>query len=176
MRKQLTIAFIIALIAVMFIPFPASGARRRARGPSLVVQLQARINELTDLANQRLGHIQQLQNDVTFRDRIIAELRNRLASAGVPVQSGLVILSHTSRIDSLGYYEVNGEVQNNTGSAIGFPKIIASFYDASGVVIDSDFTYARITPLQPGQKAPFIIDADKEITPRIVRYELQTSY
>lgn len=177
MRKYLAIVVIIALMATIFLPFPASGARRRARGPSLVAQLQARINELTDLANQRLVQIQQLQNDVAFRDRIIAELRTRLAGTGAPVASGLTILNSTGRLNSLGYYEVNGEVQNNTGSAIEYPKIVATFYDASGAAIANNFTYAMVKPLQPGQRAPFtLFNLESTVSGRIVRYELQTSY
>lgn len=174
MRKKVAAALIIVFILAMLIPFPASAARRG--GSRLVTQLQARINELTNLCNERLTRIQQLENDVAFRDGIIADLRNRMAAVGVPAQSGLIVLSHTSQINIIGYYEVNGEVQNNTGSPMEFPKIVATFYDSSGAVVESDSTYAQITPLQPGQKAPFRLWASSSVTPRIARYELQTSF
>lgn len=174
MRKKLAAVLIVVFILAMFVPFPASAARRT--GSRLVAQLQARINELTDLANARLTQIQQLQNDVAFRDGIIADLRARMAAVGVRAGSGLIIVSHTSHVNTIGYFEVNGEVQNNTGSAMEYPKIVATFYDSSGAVVESDFTYAELTPLQPGQKAPFRLWASSSVTPRIARYELQTSY
>jgi len=175
MRKKVAAAIIIVFILAILIPFPASAARRS--GSRLVAQLQARINELTDLCNQRLTQIQQLQNDVAFRDRIISDLRTRLASTGSPVASGLTIVSSTGGLNSLGYYEVNGEVQNNTGSAMEYPKIVGTFYDAAGAAIVNDFTYAMVKPLQPGQRAPFtLLVWDSSVSGRITRYELQTSY
>lgn len=80
MRKYLIIMLCVVLVATLVSPFSAFGVRGRRRvAPNIVAQLQARINELTNLANEHLVQIQRLQNDVAFRDRIISELRMQIA-------------------------------------------------------------------------------------------------
>jgi hypothetical protein len=52
---------------------------------------------------------------------------------------------------------VIGEIMNNSSMMIGPVKVIATFYDAAGQIVGSEFTYADINRLAPGQKAPFEI-------------------
>jgi hypothetical protein len=44
-------------------------------------------------------------------------------------------------IDSINYLNVVGEVLNNTGDDLSFVKITANFFNASGQLLYSDFTY-----------------------------------
>lgn len=87
------------------------------------------------------------------------------------------IVSHRSRISS-GYYEVVGEVQNNTDRKVTYVKIIATFYDSNGQVLATGSSYAEIKDLEPGQKSPFEVSnyPNKESSQQIVRYDLQVTY
>jgi hypothetical protein len=55
--------------------------------------------------------------------------------------------------------DINGEIQNNGSESIDFVKVTATFYDATGSVIGSDFTYTDPDTLEPGQSAPFKLTA-----------------
>ena len=50
-----------------------------------------------------------------------------------------------------------GEVLNQAPVTAKFVKIIATFYNANGQVIGTDFAYADPPDLAPGQRAPFDI-------------------
>ena len=50
-----------------------------------------------------------------------------------------------------------GEVLNQAPVTAKSVKIIATFYDANGQVIGTDFTYADPSELAPNQRAPFDI-------------------
>ena len=50
-----------------------------------------------------------------------------------------------------------GEVLNQAPVTAKFVEIIATFYDANGQVIGTDFTYADPSELAPNQRAPFNI-------------------
>jgi len=53
--------------------------------------------------------------------------------------------------------EIRGEVKNIGRACVDYVKIIATFYDAEGRVIGSDFTYSDPSRLYPSQTAPFNI-------------------
>ena len=69
----------------------------------------------------------------------------------------LKILSHSSFIDILGIYNIEGEVQNNSTNAIKFPVVLATLYDSNGQIIGTGAAPTSIEPLDPGQKCSFKI-------------------
>lgn len=95
-----------------------------------------------------------------------------------PVRADVVaVLSSSGWIDSSGIYHVSGEVQNTGSSTVSFVEISATFYDASNKVVDTQFTYAYLSYLQPNAKSPFdVIDFQSTIVPKIDHYNLQISY
>lgn len=68
---------------------------------------------------------------------------------------GLQILSHSSSIDDLGYFEIVGEVQNLRNNSASYVEVIGTFYDANGTVIGCDYTFTNPTNLAGGETSPF---------------------
>jgi hypothetical protein len=68
------------------------------------------------------------------------------------------VLSSSSFTDDLGDYHVVGEVKNNSPTdSINYVKIVATFYDNTGKVVGTDFTYSNIDVLRPAEKSSFEI-------------------
>lgn len=67
------------------------------------------------------------------------------------------VVSSTSYLDSLGGYNVVGEVKNVADGALEFVQITATFYDVNNVVVGTKFSYAYIEVLEAGRKSPFTI-------------------
>lgn len=94
-------------------------------------------------------------------------------SATVSKPIGLQILSNSSYVDQWGYLHIVGEIKNIGSVKTTFVKIIATFYDQSGSVVDCDFTYSNPDELDPGQVAPFdIMLTNRERIPLIYSYAL----
>jgi hypothetical protein len=68
-----------------------------------------------------------------------------------------VILSQNSYVDNIGSMHIVGEVLNQAPVTAEFVEIIATFYNAYGQVMGTDFTFADPSDLSPGQRAPFEI-------------------
>jgi hypothetical protein len=66
-----------------------------------------------------------------------------------------MILSQYSYVNDTGSFHIVGEVLNQAPVTARFVKIIATFYNAYGQVIGTDFTYTDPSNLAPGQMAPF---------------------
>jgi len=71
----------------------------------------------------------------------------------------LQVLSHKSYVDSLGWYHIVGEVQNNSDMPMEFVEVVAKLYDQSGEVIGTKLTFTAPDVIFPGGKAPFDIIA-----------------
>lgn len=85
---------------------------------------------------------------------------------------GLTILSNTPSTDSLGYYKIVGEVQNNGVRDSTYTKIICTFYDSSGNTIDKTFTFTDPSTVSKSSTAPFELSSyPRHITP--ASYSLQ---
>jgi len=108
-----------------------------------------------------------------------------------------VILSHSSFIHSGSYKEllggktyegdflhIVGEIRNvgeaNLTGSFGGMDISATFYDASGAVIEGHIRYTSVpalTILTPNSKSPFeLILLDEEASARVARYELSLEF
>lgn len=78
-------------------------------------------------------------------------------AAAAPGQ--LVIVSHKSYVDSLGWYHIVGEVQNNSSTPMEYVEIVAKLYNASAEVIGTKLTFTAPDVIFPGGSAPFDIVA-----------------
>ena len=88
-----------------------------------------------------------------------------------PSPPELEILSHQSYTDS-GWFHIVGEVQNNSDTAIGFVKIVATLYDDAGNVVGTDFTYTELVVIPAGSRSPFVTGTDEY--EGVTQYKLQT--
>ncbi len=57
--------------------------------------------------------------------------------------------------DTSGYEHIVGEVQNTGTVTASLIEIDFAFYNASDAVVGSDYTFATVDPLAPGEKSPF---------------------
>ena len=88
--------------------------------------------------------------------------------------AGLQILSHQSYVDSLGWYHIVGEVQNNSSVPMEFVEVIAKLYDDTNEVIGTKLTFTAPDVIFPGGKAPFdIIALRRSQWANIKTYNLQ---
>lgn len=69
------------------------------------------------------------------------------------------------------HFALKGEVMNISDSAINAVRVLATFYDSSGNIVDTDSVYVEILPLMPGQKSPY--DMIVDYNSAIVRHELK---
>jgi len=95
----------------------------------------------------------------------------------VKASANIQILSHTSYMDSFGYYHIVGEVQNVGDVAVKYVKIVVTFYDSNHIVIATDFTYSELDVILPGRKSPFdILFTETSQIPRIDHYSLTVTF
>jgi hypothetical protein len=90
----------------------------------------------------------------------------------------VTILSHNSYTDSVGYFHVVGEVENNTPSTAQFVQITGTFYDINNAVVGTQFTYTNPSDISSGATAPFdlILMSASVPTSLIDHYKLVASY
>ncbi len=69
----------------------------------------------------------------------------------------ILLDNHSSFVDSIDYLNIVGEVQNSTRNYLTFVRIAASFFNSSGQLLDTDFTYIYLDNLPPGEKTCFNI-------------------
>jgi hypothetical protein len=91
--------------------------------------------------------------------------------------SWISILSSSSFTDDLGDYHVVGEVKNNSPrDSMNYVKIVSTFYDNTGKVVGTDFTYTNVDVLRPAEKSSFeIILNDAVQSQEVDSYKLSAS-
>ncbi len=90
--------------------------------------------------------------------------------------SGISIKSHSGFLDDMGYYKIVGEVENTSNMPAEFVKIIATYYNSSGDVIGTAFTYTDIDVVEAGGTAPFELSSyPKRINPALCKLQVQGS-
>ena len=67
------------------------------------------------------------------------------------------VVSHTSYIDPIGYYNIVGEVHNTGDQAANYVGITATLYDNGDAVLGTSFDYIALGVLLPDRKSPFRI-------------------
>ena len=90
----------------------------------------------------------------------------------------VTILSHNSYVDSVGYFHVVGEVENNTPNTAQFVQITGTFYDINDAVIGTQITYTNPSDISSGATAPFDLILMSASVPAslIDHYKLSASY
>jgi hypothetical protein len=96
-----------------------------------------------------------------------------LPATALPGQ--LEVLSHKSYIDSLGWYHIVGEVQNNSAQTMEFVEVVARLFDDNNEVIGTKLTFTAPDVIFPGSSAPFdIITLRRSQWQNIAFYRLET--
>src|SRR5919106_4933502 len=82
--------------------------------------------------------------------------------SAVAAATVLTIQEGEHRINEFGWYEIVGEVVNGGTDDTEFVKVVATFYDETGQVINTDFTYTDPSDIPTGQSAPFELTVTDE--------------
>jgi hypothetical protein len=94
-----------------------------------------------------------------------------------PASDGVSILSSSQFSSDFGSTYIVGEVRNNLADVVNYVQIVGRFYDSSGLLIDTDFTYTALDYLRPGEKSPFkLIITDESVAQRINNYTLTVNW
>lgn len=97
-------------------------------------------------------------------DMNVGEVRLQLQWDDTSVDPGreVVVTQRRGEYDSgLGYYNVTGEVENQSANTVEYVMIIGTFYDSSGNVVNSGFTYSDLDTISPGNTAPFTLSVSE---------------
>jgi hypothetical protein len=87
------------------------------------------------------------------------------------------ILSSSQYSTEFGSTYIVGEVRNNLSDLVQYVQIVGRFYDSTGLLIDTDFTYTDLDLLRPGEKSPFrLIITDESVAQRIDNYTLAVNW
>jgi hypothetical protein len=84
----------------------------------------------------------------------------------------LAILSSSSYVDRIGALHVVGEVSNSGSATASFVKVTGTFYDSSGTVVDTEFTYTSPSDIKPRDTAPFDLIVMSPQVAKITTYKL----
>jgi hypothetical protein len=94
-----------------------------------------------------------------------------------PTNDGVLILGSSQISTDFGSTYIVGEVRNNLSDVVEYVQIVGSFYDSSGLLIDTDFTYTDLDYLRPAEKSPFkLIISDESVASRIDNYTLSVDW
>ena len=88
-----------------------------------------------------------------------------------------ILPNHTSFIDSIGYFNVVGEVQNSGDQAADYVGVTATFYNVANQVIATRFNYIALSVLLPGTKSPFRVEfVDVSQSALVDHYSLEIEF
>ena len=88
-----------------------------------------------------------------------------------------ILPNHTSFIDSIGYFNVVGEVQNSGDQAANDVEVTATFYNNQDVVIATRSNYIALSVLLPGAKSPFRVEfVDVSQSALVDHYSLEIGF
>lgn len=94
-----------------------------------------------------------------------------------PTNDDVLILGSSQISTDFGSTYIVGEVRNNLSDVVEYVQIVGSFYDSSGLLIDTDFTYTDLDYLRPGERSPFkLIISDESVASRIANYTLSVNW
>jgi len=95
------------------------------------------------------------------------------SASAVDLADGVVVVS-SSQYTSADYLYIVGEVRNDTAGNVRFVRVTATYFNETGGVLGTDFSYTVHDILVPGQKSPFRVM--RNIPPGYARYELAVQY
>lgn len=109
---------------------------------------------------------------------ILMVLTGLLMSLSSAHAAGTVkILSSTGYLDSSGYYQIVGEVQNTGSQTVNFVQVTAKYYDTYNILIDSRFDLTLLYAIPAGRKAPFQLALlDVQESAQVTDYSLTLTY
>lgn len=96
-----------------------------------------------------------------------------VGSSTSALADGVVILS-SSEYQSGDYLYIVGEARNDTAGNVRFVRVTATYFNDSGGVLGTDYSYTKHDVLIPGQISPFKIL--RETPPGYDHYELAVQY
>jgi hypothetical protein len=116
--------------------------------------------DLTELDTAKSARVQSYSLIVEYREV-------------APIPQKLVILNVADSKNSLGWLEIVGEVENQADQVSTYTKIVGTFYDESGKVIYTGFTYTDPSDVPPVPRYPFKMTIlSDERTSKVARYSL----
>lgn len=84
------------------------------------------------------------------------------------------VLSWSWKQTELGYYQAVGELLNTGDRNAEFVECIVTWYSQSGEIVGTDFSYAMLDIIRPGEKSPFkVILLKAKGTPQKARLQWQ---
>jgi hypothetical protein len=114
---------------------------------------------------------------ITSSSLFVAVYAQTSTSQQQPASDGVSILSSSQFSSDFGSTYIVGEVRNNLADVVNYVQIVGRFYDSSGLLIDTDFTYTGLDYLRPGEKSPFkLIITDESVAQRINNYTLTVNW
>jgi hypothetical protein len=75
--------------------------------------------------------------------------------APVGATTSVALVSHSSYVTSSGYLHIVGEIVDQGTTNVEFIEVDFNLYDASGQLLDTNFTYASSDLLAAGERSPF---------------------
>ena len=99
-------------------------------------------------------------------------------SSGMTANANIKLSSTNSYVDTIGFYHIVGEVENNSPIAISSVKVIATLYDSSNAVVGTGNAYADPSDIGPRDKAPFeiLVTSASIPTQQIDHYRIVATY
>src|SRR5919204_1288397 len=87
--------------------------------------------------------------------------------------NGIPILSSSIIRTGYGSVYLVGEVRNDLPDVLKYVKVVATFYNSGGRLIDTDFTYIDLDQLKPGEESTFrLIITDESVLQNLNYYNL----
>jgi Protein of unknown function (DUF3426) len=112
----------------------------------------------------------QVPNDNT---PVVNANNNQVPNDNTPV---LALLGSSTYTDSLGFFNIVGEVKNISYKTLKFVNVTAAIYDSSNRIIDRDSRYTSLEELRPQQKSNFhIVISDQLPIDQSTTYTLTVS-
>jgi hypothetical protein len=87
--------------------------------------------------------------------------------------SGMTVLNTSSKINSYGWYDIIGQVRNDSGKNVTYVKPVGTLYDATGNVIGCDYSFVNSTDLTANQTSSFDIEFTGQDYSNVTDYRIQ---
>lgn len=95
------------------------------------------------------------------------------AQETTPFEGNLLIVNVSESKNTLGWLEVVGQVSNQGSSTSRYTKVVGTFYDETGYVVYTHFTYTSPSDIPPGTAYSFKLTVGSdERSRKVTRYSL----
>jgi hypothetical protein len=110
-------------------------------------------------------------NRKAAEERVAAEKAASERGASIATPQLAFLSSRGYESEGGGYYIVEGQVRNISGSSLKDIEAVASWYAADGTFITSDSAIIEYNPILPGQTSPF--KAMSTANPKMAKYAVE---